>query len=131
MNDLVSNHNLLLPKNNNTNDNCGFRLEHKYPINEEYKAKPNKNTDYLCYMTIILNTITLGSVQRLSIEDYYLLLEELLDHNYPRELIDEFAKIYVSEIDNSNVYPLLDELSSKEIEKIDYEDFQRRIKPSK
>ncbi len=111
-----------------TNKNLDKKeLKHKYVQNYKKQNIPNKNTDYLCYITMILNTIS-GSnkIQRLDMNEYYLYLELLSDNNFPIKMLDEFAKIYMG-IDNKNVVDYLEEIP-EDLSGVKYDDFIKRVR---
>lgn len=70
----------------------------------------SENTEYYCYIVMILNYLYGSRITKLSIEDFYDYLEYLHSIGVSYELIEMFSLVY-SEHDNINVYEFLDELS--------------------
>lgn len=71
--------------------------------------EPNMNSELYCYNIMILNYIYRGSVQKLTMEEFYDYLNYLESLNFPKELLDSFSKLY-NYVDNSNPKDLLDEI---------------------
>lgn len=70
----------------------------------------SENTDYYCYMVMILNYLYGGKITNLSIDEYYDYLEYLRSIGVSSELINAFYLIY-EEKNNINPYECLDSLS--------------------
>lgn len=85
-----------------TNPNI-IEMTYKYPVNEEGIHIPNKNSDLLCYVFTILNTIARESMHKVSIEDYYEYLEYLETLGFGAGFLQVCQRIYSSA---SNVSPL-------------------------
>lgn len=70
----------------------------------------DENTDYYCYMVMILNYLYGDNITKLSISDYYDYLEYLYSIGVSSELINAFYLMY-EEKNNINPYECLDSLS--------------------
>jgi len=70
----------------------------------------DENTEYYCYIVMILNYLYGNNITKLSMEEYYDYMEYLHSIGVSFELIDLFSLIY-SEHDNINPYEHLEELS--------------------
>ena len=84
------------------------KIEKESLIGECFKV--DENTDYYCYMVMILNYLYGKSITRLSMEEFYNYLSYLRTIGVSTELIDKFYSIY-SEKDNENPFEYLDCLS--------------------
>lgn len=84
--------------------------QHKYPYDEDTEIHiPNNNTMYLCYIYMILNTISGVKSYRMSVSEYYDYLQFLIDNKCGKELIDIFSYIYFSK-DNKSPLDFLDQI---------------------
>ena len=77
-------------------------------IGESFKI--DENTDYYCYIVMLLNYLYGKSITKLSIEEFYDYLSYLHDIGVSYELINMFGLIY-TEHANVNPFEYLDELS--------------------
>lgn len=77
-------------------------LPKKYPVKDGY-TKPTINSELLCYSHIVLNTIARIQTERLSIDEFYLYLQYLIDVGFNKEFIDIFANLYTGK---DNYFPL-------------------------
>lgn len=84
------------------------RVEENSIIDECFEI--DENTEYYCYMVMILNYLYGNRITSLSIDGYYDYLAYLHSVGVSYELIDKLALIY-TEHDNINVYEYIDELS--------------------
>ena len=84
------------------------RVEENSIIGECFKI--DEDTEYYCYIVMILNYLYGNRITSLSIEEYYNYLTYLHSIGVSYELIDKLALIY-TEHDNINVYEYIDELS--------------------
>lgn len=84
-------------------------LRHKYPVNEEGLHIPDYNSDLLCYITMILNTISKTQIHKLPIEEYYTYLSYLSDIGFGPDIITCFEYIYYN-IDNISPLPYFDQI---------------------
>lgn len=71
--------------------------------------KVSDNTEYYCYVMMILNYIANYRVNGLSIDEFYYYMEYLHKIGLSYELVDMFSLVYM-EKDNVNPYLYLDEL---------------------
>ncbi len=99
---------------------------HKYPTNAEGIYIPNHNTELMCYVFIILNTIAKGPIHRLSSEQYFTYLQYLSDIGFSNELLDCFVKVYTN---GHNVSPqqLLDSIPDN-VGRANYKVYQHVLK---
>lgn len=88
-------------------------LTHKYPTNQYGIHMPNQNSEYFCFILMVLNTIFCGQINTISIPDYYSYLQYLKDLDVSNEILDYFSNIYTS-CPNNFSSELLDELVSNE-----------------
>ena len=84
----------------------------KYPLDINGKVLSTTNTTVLCYVYMILNSISGVKIHQLPIEEYYRYLEFLSSNNYNQELLDYFEKIYNYD-DNDIDIELLDSIPLK------------------
>ncbi len=86
------------------------RYPFKYRINEDDNRFSDyicdENTDYFCYVMIILNYLLGISATKLDVSEYYGYLEYLSTLGYHKELIDKFSNIYQSK-SNENLFEYL------------------------
>lgn|SRR5574344_128630 len=99
---------------------------HKYPMNKEDIHIPNNNASNLCYIYMILNTISETHIYNKSIAEYYDYLEFLRDSGFNKELVDIFSYIYMYK-DNVSPLPLLDSIPD-DISGVNYKCFKKNIK---
>lgn len=85
--------------------------------------KISDNTEYYCYVMMILNYIANYKVNGLSIDEFYYYMEYLHKIGLSYELVDMFSLVYM-EKDNVNPYLYLDELVGV-IGKSDYKVYKR------
>lgn len=74
--------------------------------------KPNIQTDYYCYIILLLNTLYQGDITKLDMKDFYLYLDFLKSIGINKELIDNFNNIYTSK-PNENIDYLLDSVGKE------------------
>lgn len=84
-----------------------FDFPFKYPLDDEDEPIPSLNTEWYCFITMVLNTIGNGPVYKLMLDDYYDYLQFLKDSNLDRELIDMFYNLY-NKCDNHAPRELID-----------------------
>ncbi|MDD3304785.1 MAG: hypothetical protein PHT75_01470 [Bacilli bacterium] len=102
----ISNNRIYVMKYGSFNEKF-FYYPHKYPLDEEDRPIPNINTEWYCFIIMVLNMIGKGPIHKLSIEDYYDYLHFLKEAKFSNELLDCFANIY-SNNDNYPPHELLD-----------------------
>lgn len=73
---------------------------------------PNIQTDYYCYIILLLNTLYQGDITKLDMKDFYLYLDFLKSIGINKELIDNFNNIYTSK-PNENIDYLLDSIGKE------------------
>lgn len=83
---------------------------HKYYKNENGIYESNTNTEYFCFVIMVLNTISYNQINHLSISDFYMYLQYLRDLGFSNELIDYFSNIYTNS-PNKIAIDSLDEIS--------------------
>lgn len=103
-----------------------FDTPHKYPLDEKDDPIPNKNTEWYCFITMVLNTISSGPLYKLLLEDFYDYLCFLRDNGISNELLDCFNNIY-SSADNYKPGELLD-LIPEDISKVSLDNFLVKTK---
>lgn len=86
----------------------------------------NENTEWLCYITIILNTISQGKIYHLKLSDFNDYLTFLKDNGFSYELLDKFSKIY-QESENEDPTPYLD-LIPKDVSKVSLDNFCKKTR---
>lgn len=96
-------------------------LPHKYPLYEDEEPIPNYNTEWYCYIIMLLNMIGSGPVYKLLIEDFYDYIEYLSDAGFSKELLSCFVNIY-SNKDNYSPRDLLDSIP-KNIDNVTLDSF--------
>ena len=100
------------------NPNIAF-LTHKYTEDSEGNLIPNKESDFLCYIMIILNFISRTDINSYSLEDFYSYMTFLIGLGYSYEIVETFAKIY-NGTQNVNPMDFLDEITEKQYYKSHY-----------
>ncbi len=106
-----------------TNPNI-LNMTHKYPINTEGIHIPNENSDLLCYVFIILNTIARKEMQKVSIDEYYNYLDYLLSLGFGDDFIKTCGKIYTN-AKNTSPLPYLEQIPNN-IYQATYQVFKQR-----
>lgn len=91
-----------------TNPNI-MSMTHKYPVNEDGYHIPNKNSDLLCYIFTILNTISRTQLQKVAIDEYYEYLDYLTTIGFGENFIRICGKIYTN-ASNTSPVPYFDEI---------------------
>lgn len=85
---------------------------HKYPYDDKAETFiPNNNTMYLCYIYMILNTISKIRSYRMSVNEYFDYLQFLSYKGCGKELIDILSCIYLNK-DNISPSSFLDQISN-------------------
>ena len=92
----------------------GIIFNQKYNIDEVNPdiITPNIQTDYYCYMILLLNTLYQGDITKLDMKDFYLYLEFLKSIGINNELLDNLNNIYTSK-PNHNIEYLLDSIGNE------------------
>lgn len=91
-----------------TNPNI-ISMQHKYPVNEDGFHIPNQNSDLLCYIFTILNTISRTQLQKVPVDVYYEYLDYLNSLGFGKNFLNTCGKIY-SNAANTSPLPFLDEI---------------------
>jgi len=90
------------------------KLPYKYRLTDNmYFSEyiPDENTDYYCYIIMILNYLSGTKIEKMNYYEYYAYLDYLYSIGYNLELITIFEDIY-SNKDNANPVDYLDALPS-------------------
>ena len=98
-------------------------LKRKNMINNKYRIDkvnpdiitPNEQTDYYCFIILLLNTLYQGDITKLDKIDYYCYLEHLKSLGIHPDLIDAFENIYTNK-SNENIDYLLDSINDKALQ---------------
>ncbi len=101
-------------------------LATKYPINEDGMRIPNANTEWLCYILLILGYISQGPIYRLKVNEYQKYLDYLHDLSFPYALLDCFERIYTPQNNYSPMH-LIGQIPDDN-EKASFDTFIKRIK---
>ncbi len=105
-----------------TNKNIS-NFEYKYQRNDDGFYIPNLDSEYFCFIMMILNTISHHQINNLSLCQFYSYLQYLRDLGVSNELLDYFNNLY-SCAPNELPLEALDELcSNKNIIKAQYSVF--------
>ncbi|MDD4706327.1 MAG: hypothetical protein PHS24_03865 [Bacilli bacterium] len=100
----------------------------KYPKKENNVFMPNSNTEYFCYMMMILNTISYEQINRLSEIEFYMYLQYLQDLGFSYEFLNPFYNIYTNS-NNKFEIESLDELSfNQNVSRAHYKVFKYNYK---
>lgn len=100
----------------------------KYPKKENKVYMPNTNTEYFCYMMMVLNTLADEEINRLSESDFYLYLQYLKDLGFSNEFLSQFYNIYTNS-NNKFALESLDEVPLNEsVPRANYKVFKYNYK---
>lgn len=108
-------------------------LKRKNVINNKYRIDsinediitPSEQTDYYCYIVLLLNTLYQGDITKLDMIEFYQYLDFLKSIGINSELIDTFENIYTNK-PNINISCLIDNIGNeayqarKEVFKVRY-----------
>ncbi len=109
--------------------NPNLNNSHKYIVDEGI-YKPNINSEYMCYMIMILNTISHTQINKLTLETFYEYICYLRKLGFSYELLEHFSNIY-TEANNENPLKLLDEITyNKKTPRAHYKVFEAIRKKS-
>jgi len=86
----------------------------------------NEQTTILCYIYMILNTISGVKIHDLTVEEYYNYLQYLKDRGLPSELIHMFARIYTPSRNKIDI-ELLSDIPSKNAKTLTYDSFKKGL----
>ena len=87
-------------------------LSHKYKTTDNIyfpEYIPDENTDYFCYIMMILNYLSGTEIEKMNYNEYYTYLDYLNSLGYNLELLTIFENVY-SNKDNTNPVDYLDTL---------------------
>lgn len=95
-------------------------LKRKNVINNKYRIDsinediitPNEQTDYYCYIVLLLNTLYQGDITKLDMIKFYCYLDFLKSIGINLELINTFENIYTNK-PNINISYLLDSIGNE------------------
>lgn len=76
----------------------------------------DENSDYYCYIIMVLNFLYKGNIRELTIDKFYTYLNYLRSLGLSYELLDKFSKIY-EYVNNENIKDYLDLISDDIIHK--------------
>lgn len=88
----------------------------KYKVSDDELVIADSNTDMFCYCIVILNYLTRKNVSRLTIEEFYNVLNHLDIIGLDKELIDIFYKLII-ECKNENPVNYIQTITEKQIVK--------------
>lgn len=88
----------------------------KYPLDNNNRHIPNKNTTIISYVYMILNLITGYYTPDISIKEFYKILNLLNMSDFNKELLDMFINIYKKD-DNYFDYDLLNTITESKVNK--------------
>lgn len=91
-----------------TNPNISS-LKHKYPMDKYGINIPNKNSDLMCYIFTIINTIAREEMQKKTSEEYYTYLTYLSSLGFGDDFINACGRIYTN-ADNISPLPYFDQI---------------------
>lgn len=86
----------------------------------------NEQTTILCYIYMILNTISGVKIHELTVEEYYNYLQYLKDRGLSSELIDIFARIYTPSRNKMDIQ-LLSDIPGKNAKTLTYNSFKKGL----
>lgn len=104
-----------------------YQFPHKYPMHENEYNISNKETTILCYVYMILNTISKHILKGMPVSEYYNYLEYLKSCGVSTELIDQFALIY-SNCPNKIDVELLDSIPYQKAHLLTFDNYEKRTK---
>ena len=95
-------------------------LKRKNIINQKYTIDsinpdiitPSEQTDYYCFIILLLNTLYQGNITQLEINEYYKYIEFLQNIGINKELIEQFNNLYNNK-PNNNIDYLLDSIGKE------------------
>lgn len=120
-------HNSPSPSKFLVNNKKLYQFPHKYPMHENEYNISNRETTILCYVYMILNTISKTILKGLSIDKYYHYLEYLKSCGLNKELTYQFALIY-SNCKNKIDVELLDSIPYQKAHLLTYDSYLARTK---
>lgn len=85
------------------------QMKYKYPMNQDGIPLISQNTDLLCYICMILNTISKVEIYKLPIEEYYTYLDYLESIGFGPDFLNCCRRIYTNAL-NSSPLPYLDQI---------------------
>lgn len=106
-----------------TNPNI-LTMTHKYPINTGGIHIPNEDSDLLCYVFIILNTIARKEMQKVPVDEYYSYLDYLSSLGFGDDFIKTCGKIYTN-AKNTSPLPYIEQIPNN-IYQATYQVFKQR-----
>ncbi len=87
----------------------------------------DQNSDYYCYIIMVLNFLYKGNIRELTIDKFYTYLNYLRSLGLSYEILDRFSKIY-EYVDNENIKDYLDLINDDIIHKSRRLVFEKHIK---
>ena len=81
----------------------------KYKVNKSGRAYPNKDVDFFCYNTLVLNYLAGRPIHKLSYPEYFDYLQYLIRCDLPQDMIDIYIHHYTDK-HNESVVDYLDDL---------------------
>lgn len=95
------------------------RVSKKYKISNDIKFGyiiPDENTDIYCYIMTILEYLVGKSVNQYNIDNFYILLNNLNDFGFDKELLEIFENVILPR-HNKNPYEYLDTITDEQVNK--------------
>lgn len=86
----------------------------KYKFNSSGIVYPTKNTDLLCYNSMILNTISKNRIDKLSVSDYFSYINYLESLGFGQDIVKAFRRVYTNG-ENINPADYLDQVPEEKM----------------
>ena len=103
-----------------------YEIKDKYPVDKTGLQIPNKETEWFCYIMMLLNTIAQYPINNLNKEQYYTYLQFLRDGGFSYELLDNFASLYTAR-KNESPLGILEQMPT-DLEKFNYNVLKYKMK---
>ncbi len=110
----------------NTNKNLDI-FKDKYKKNDMGIVYPDDNSDLLCYIMMILNTIGREKISRLGVSDYFEYVNYLDNLGFGKDIIRSFQNIY-SKTNNINPSNYLEQIPDDKIGEASFKVFNLKKK---
>lgn len=102
----------------------------KYKFNSSGIVYPTKNTDLLCYNSMILNTISKNRIDKLSVSDYFSYINYLESLGFGQDIVKSFRRVYTNG-ENINPADYLDQVPEEKMGEAIYKVYELKKQKGK